>query len=165
MPILFKSKLSSAVANQTFVDKTQDDATVGKFALNNSEPESGTFVANPQAEINNSKTVASTNQSISGGGFIVIDTFSADQYLRVSGDGSAVTLGAQPLGSNFTNLKDGSLVQIVGTDAINTVSMNYSDTTWGFVGNGDVTLGRFHSITVRIDKTEERLIEVTRVVA
>jgi len=34
MPISFKSKLSSAVANATFLDKTIDDATVGKIALN-----------------------------------------------------------------------------------------------------------------------------------
>ena len=33
MPISFKSKLSSTVANATWLDKTIDDATVGKFSL------------------------------------------------------------------------------------------------------------------------------------
>lgn len=36
MPIQFKSKLSSSIANLTFLDKTIDDATVGKFSLRES---------------------------------------------------------------------------------------------------------------------------------
>lgn len=52
MPINFKSKLSSAVANATFLDKTQDDATVGEISLNSPSPASGNSISNIQGYIN-----------------------------------------------------------------------------------------------------------------
>lgn len=53
MPIIFKSKLSSSVANQTFVDKTIDDdkkARLGLFKVSTAEPD---YIEDVQVFINN----------------------------------------------------------------------------------------------------------------
>ena len=53
MPIAANSPLRSSVANDTFLDKTIDDGTVGKLALNNADPISGAAIPNAQEAINN----------------------------------------------------------------------------------------------------------------
>jgi hypothetical protein len=59
MPIQFKSLLSSTVTNQTFLDKTIDDATVGKIDLN--APNSAN-IADTQLFQNNLRSDVDSNE-------------------------------------------------------------------------------------------------------
>lgn len=88
MPINFKSKLSSAVANATFLDKTQNDETVGILSLKSSAPASGNDVVNPQGYINE---IASTS-GIDFFGDPNGTVYSSENYIT-DGDSRKVAIG------------------------------------------------------------------------
>lgn len=80
MSVVNGQPVDAATVNAAFVSRTEDTSTVGKLALQNSAPESGAFVANPQQAINetfdtvgiagladpNAKNYASTNVVANG---------------------------------------------------------------------------------------------------
>jgi len=219
MPISFGSKLSSAVANATFLDKTIDDETVGILGLNSPALASGSPVANPQGYINeiastsgidffgdpdgtvyssenyitngdsrkvaigkldtqvkvNADNISSNsslisaitpiiyaNESLSAAGSITIADNVLFQKRRISGDGAPVTINDLIFGADPSSVTDGTEIQLIGTDATNTVTINATDVQYSAAINGNITLGLYHTLTLTWDAVLERFIEKAR---
>ena len=101
MPILFKSKLSSAVANATWVDKTIDDATVGKFSLRES---SSANIEDIQLFLNTLRSDVNSN-----------DVELADHETRISDNELQLIDHETRIGTNETNI--GTNTTNIGTNA------------------------------------------------
>ena len=101
MPILFKSKLSSAVANATWVDKTIDDATVGKFSLREN---SSAHIEDIQLFLNTLRSDVNSN-----------DVELADHETRISDNELQLIDHETRIGTNETNI--GTNTTNIGTNA------------------------------------------------
>lgn len=159
MPIALNSKLSSTVANATWLDKTQDDATVGKISLNNIDAVSGASISNAQREINKSSKVVNASTSYLDGDDITLNTISLLQVFRLVGNAAPVTLTSllfsnQPL--------DGTELILIGQDDTNTVTINLNDVQFGQYINGTATLKRGYVLRLIYDAGLERFIEISR---
>ena len=162
MPIQFNSKLSSEVANETFLDKTQDDETIGLLCLNETvSGNSGAKVANPQRQINLSRKVVFGQSSQANGSTLSPDSLSQNQEFRLVGDGGAISMNVLPFGSSQLVL-DGCEIRIFGHDDVNTVTFTHNDVQYGLLLNGNATLGRGKCITLNYNNELERYIEVER---
>jgi hypothetical protein len=82
-------------------------------------------------------------QSIAGGGSVTISTTKQQQLIPVAGSGGAQSLSTTvPFGSSAP--KDGTVIEIVGTDNTNTITLTYSDTSKGVVGPfATIVLGKY----------------------
>ena len=90
MPIAFKSKLSSTIANATWLDKTIDDATVGKLDL----LEAGSAdIIDIQAFINQMRTDINLN-----------DAEIADHEIRIGDNETQLVDHETRIGDNETNI-------------------------------------------------------------
>jgi len=158
MPIASNSPLSSAVANDTFMDRTVNTDTIGQLGLLNTDPESGETITNTQARINESTLKINPSASYLSSESIALDAIHKRQYFRVAGNGTPVTL-ATPFNSNP---KDGTEIFIVGTDDSLTVTLQQDDSTNGLYLNGDATLFRGAMIHLIYDAVLERYFEVGR---
>lgn len=167
MPIVANSLLSSSVANDTFLDKTIADTKTGQLTLRkkSSDPDE---ISDVQATINTNTDNITTNtrttyanQAISGSGTITKSDTVLNQVRRVSGSGGAVTVNATPFG-NSASTTDGVMIVLRGTDATNTVTLQNSDTQYGAILNGDITLRVHEQIALMYDSTAERWIEQYR---
>lgn len=160
MGIVFGSNLSSTVANATFLDKTQDDSTIGIVSLANTDPASGDSVANAQAQLNANKRIVNAQAAKASTSQFTLNTISLDQLFRPIGDGGAVTLNSLL----FSNQPvDGTLITIIGQDDTNTVTITSNDVQYGQILNGSsVTLAKGYSLQFFYDAGLERFIEISR---
>lgn len=83
MPIQFKSRLSSQIANETFLDKTVDDATIGTFSLRNGDnanwiEDVQSFLNTLRADVDTNTTDITNLQSIVEAGEVVIKSYAND---------------------------------------------------------------------------------------
>ena len=101
----------------------------------------------------------SSQTSLSNGGTITQDN-KVFQNIRV-GASSEITLSTTPFGTTAP-IKDGTTVTLIGTNDINLVNITTSDIAKGFILNGDVSLGKYKSITVRYVSADDRYIEISR---
>lgn len=162
MPIVFNSKLSSQVANDTFLDKTQDDETVGLLCLNETlSGNSGSKVANPQRQLNIDRKVVFGQSSVSAGATLSPDALSVNQEFRLIGDAGAISMNVLPFGSSQVVL-DGCEIHIFGHDDTNTVTFTHNDVQYGLLLNGNATLQRGFCIKLIYNNELERYIEVAR---
>lgn len=107
-----------------------------------------------------SSTKVSTAQSIPNAGTVSLTNFDAIQVIPASGNAGAATLSATPFGSGG-GWVDGLLAEIVGTDDTNTISISYSDTAKGAIGNFEtITLARAQAAQFRYLSTLDRWIYV-----
>jgi hypothetical protein len=90
LPIQFKSKLSSAVTNATFLDKTIDDATIGKLDLNE---DSSPHITDIQAFSNQLRTDINFN-----------DSELADHEIRIGDNESQLIDHETRIGDNETQI-------------------------------------------------------------
>jgi len=97
--------------------------------------------------------------SLGAGGAISISTTIGQQTWRIAGT-SAVTLSTTPFGGSAP--ADGTMIILTGTDNTNTVTITNQDISKGCVLNGDATLGRFDSIQLQYNLTDDRYIEISR---
>lgn len=158
MPISFKAPASSALLNSTFLDKTQDDATIGKLDLNNSDSESGNPIINVQSRLNSVTPVVNATIVLGGGDQIALSE-SYYQYIRIVSDGGTVFLNSLPFSSQPL---DGSIIYLVGTDDTNDVTIEFNDSQFGAYINGDATLKRGYVLTLAYDAVLERYLEISR---
>lgn len=159
MPIQLNSKLSSAVANATWLDKTQDDSTTGKLELNNSDIVSGAAIANTQREINKNAKAVNSQASLLDADQITLDDLSMSQVFPVIGNGAPVTLN----GLLFSNQPlNGSEITIIGQSDTDTVTINFNDVQFGQFINGNATLKRGYCIRFIYDSGSERFYELSR---
>jgi hypothetical protein len=98
----------------------------------------GTFVS-----IFTGTTITATNDSV--------------QVWRYTGGSAQVLTSIDP-----TSLGSGSIVEIVGTDNTNTITVNYSDSANGIILNGSWVGSRFSVLTLRWDASFTRFLEVSR---
>lgn len=161
MPIIFKSKLDSSVANATFFDKTIDDSTVGKVELANTDSESGATISNAQREINLSKKIIFGEAAKLDGDTLTPNSLSMNQEFRLIGNGAPVALDNLPFGSSQVVL-DGTEIKIFGHDDTFTVRINHNDSQYGCLLNGDAILKKGYMIKLTYNDELERYIEETR---
>jgi len=90
MPIQFKSKLSSAIANATWLDKTIDDATVGKFSL---REDSSAHIEDIQLFLNTLRSDVNSN-----------DIELSDHETRISDNETLLIDHETRIGTNETNI-------------------------------------------------------------
>lgn len=84
---------------------------------------------------------------------------SADMTLKVQGDGAAQTASSTPFSGTP---QDGMLIRVEGRDNTNTLTLVNNDSAGGCILNGDATLGKWDTITLRYDETDDRYIEQNR---
>ncbi len=99
--------------------------------------------------------------NLAGGGTIAGVQSGLNKY-RVAGNSGPVTLANAPFGS--TAPLDGTEVVLVGNSNTNGVTLVYSDTAKGFVGNGNCELLKGSTLTVIYDATLDRWFEKSRVI-
>lgn len=104
--------------------------------------------------------VTSANQNISAAGTIIISADDGFQMLRVTGNAAAVSASTTPFGASPPT--DGTILQVIGQSDTNTVKLTHNDASNGCWLNGDVTLGKYQSITLQYDSTAARYIEIAR---
>ena len=168
MAVTSGSPVSSSNVNSAFVSKTAttSETMVGVLDLNNSS--SGAQVTNVQQEINNLKADyvwrAVATESIAAAGAITSSKTYTKQYIRVQGDGGAQSAHATlPFGSgSVTEWTDGLEIRLVGQSDTNTLGLSHSDTQYGLILNGSVTLKKYYILDLIYDSTLERFIEVGR---
>lgn len=160
MPIPFRSLLDSAVANATFVDATVDDIKEGKLTLRKSSGDA-TAIDDVQNTINYNKRTVYNLESIAAAGAISKNDNVLTQVRRVQGSGTAITVGTQPFGSSAST-PDGLMIILRGNSATNTVTLQNSDTQYGAILNGDMTLRVHEQIALMYDAIAERWIEQYR---
>ena len=98
-------------------------------------------------------------QSIGAGGTITLAS-SANQILKVQGDGAARTASNTPFGT--TPPSDGTMIRLHGQDNTNTLTITHNDAADGCILNGSATLGKDDHIELRYDSTADRYIEQSR---
>ena len=140
MPIQFKSKLSSSVANATFLDRTVDSSAVGKISLLNPDSAAnGDTIDSVQLEINkNKRTVNAIVNDIDNGDQVTLDEINMTQYVKVQGLLTATTINSLPFGNTITP-QDYSEIVLVGYDDTNTVTVEHNDADYGCLLNGNAT--------------------------
>ena len=163
MPIGFKTKLDSAVANATFLDKTIDDKTEKQLGLENPDSVNhGEVIVSAQLQINkNSKSVNSIVPDISNSDQVTLDEIVMTQYVRIQGAGSATTINSLPFGNTITP-QDYSEIVLVGQDNTNTVTVEHNDVDYGCLLNGNATLQLGYMLVLIYDDNLKRYIEKSR---
>lgn len=155
----FKDPAESDIVNQAFVGRTVDDEMSGKYDMTNAEAESGDSVTNVQRKLNENSIRLDAAQTPSGGGELLTNNIARFQIIRVSGDGSPVTLSNTPFGA-APDIQDGTIFLIVGQDDTNTVTINHNDADDGFLLNGNATLLKGYSLVVYWDSNLQRGIQI-----
>lgn len=163
MPIGFKTKLDSAVANATFLDKTIDDKTEKQLGLENPDSVNhGEVIVSAQLQINkNSKSVNAVILDILDAGQISLDPIIETQYVRIQGAGSATTINSLPFGNTITP-QDYSEIILVGQDDTNTVTIDHNNSDYGCLLNGNATLQLGYMLVLIYDDNLKRYIEKSR---
>lgn len=163
MPIAFKSKLDSTVANSTFLDKTVDDKTVKILGLEDpTVAVSGVIIPDAQLQINrNTKTVSATVAEIDNSDQITLSVITTVQYLKIKGLSAATTINSLPFGTSVTPI-DYSEIVLVGQDDTNTVTIDHNDNNFGCLLNGNATLLKGFMIALIYDEDLNRYIEKSR---
>lgn len=158
MGLAFKSPASSALLNSTFLDKTQDDATIGKLDLNNAQPESGASVSNVQAVINRLIPYRSSVVIVSASAQLDLEN-NYVQYIPLVGDAGPQNLDTTPFSSPPEN---GTQIYLIGTDDTNTVTLQFLDDPFGAYINGNATLKRGYCIGLVYNSDLQRYVETSR---
>jgi len=163
MPIQFKSKLSSSVANATFLDKTVNDKTVKLLGLEDPDTASnGDLIPNSQLQINkNKKIVNAIVSDIDNSDQLTLNEIVMTQYVRVQGLLSATTINSLPFGNTITP-QDYSEIVLIGYDDTNTVTVEHNDADYGCLLNGNATLQKGYMLVLIYDNTLKRYIEKSR---
>ena len=152
--------VDAATTNAAFMSRTVDTSTIGVVSLNN--PSSGGTISNLQETVNNALIRESfATQTITASGAITISGEKV-QYRPVEGDAGAVTTNSQPFGLTPSTFVQGKMIELLGTNDTNTVTIPYSDTQYGCLVNGDCTLGKGNLLVLIYDSTLERWIEYSR---
>lgn len=158
MPIAANSPLSSETANNTFMDQQVDTQTVGRIGLNNTEAESGDVIVNIQQVINENSIKDLGSLTLLPSDDITFNVVHKIQYVKVSGNGGAVTLT-----NPFANEpKDKTRIFIVGSDDTNTVTFEVDDVVNGLYVNGNATLLRGYILELVYDADLQRFLEIGR---
>ena len=168
MAVTSGSPVSSSNVNSAFVSKTAttSETMVGVLDLNNGS--SGAQVTNVQQKLNDL-----TNDHIwtTVNTFDIVPTATIDtnkslyrQYLRIQGLAGAVSTDTtMPFGSgSVTEWPDGAEIRLVGQSDTATVTITHSDTQYGVILNGNVTLKKYYILDLVYDRNLERFIEVGR---
>jgi len=150
--------VNAAVTNAAYISRTVDSGTVAKVDLQDS---GSADVIDLQNTINNLKTQSYAEQVISASGTISSDDNQYHQIRRVKSDGGVITLSTTPFGTGGTWL-DGIVIEVMGTDNTDKISVTFNDIDNGAILNGDITLERFRSIKLRWDSVLLRWIELGR---
>jgi len=161
MPIILNSLLSSNTANNTFLDKTIDDGTIGKVSLNNTDPLSGPSVSNLQLAINTLLKVIFPQSNKVNGDTLTPNAMSMDQEFRLIGTSAPIVMNALPFGSSIS-VVDGTRITLVGHDDSFTVGFLHNDINFGLLLNGDATLKKGYILELLYNDEIKRYIEVTR---
>lgn len=104
--------------------------------------------------------VISGTQSITASGTISIGTSKTTQITMVVGSSGPQTASTTPFGSGG-GWVDGTLVEVVGTDDTNTVSIVYNDAANGAVGNfSTLTLAKYERARFRYVNALDRWVYV-----
>lgn len=146
--------------NTSFISREVDSNTVGKVDLNNTDSASGDQITNIQKTINEVASKTYATQSIGASGTITLGTVKGMQYLRVAGSGGPQTASVTPFGT--TPPVDGALIEIVGTDDVNTLELVHNDAAHGCILNGSATLKKYYILALKYDSFLGRYIEIAR---
>ena len=163
MPISFKSKLDSSVANNTFLDKTVDDKTIKQLGLENPDSVNhGEIIVSAQLQINkNSSSVTSSVVNIADTDQVTLDAIIGTQYVRVQGAGAPTTINSLPFGNSITPINYSEIV-LVGQDDSNTVTITHNNVDYGCLLNGNATLQLGYMLVLIYDSNLNRYIEKSR---
>ena len=152
-------EVKASIVNNAFMSRTTDTSTTGVVALNNS---GSAPIADVQLKLNQALSRESfANQAVIAGGFININEATV-QYRRVSGDGAAVTTDNKPFGSTAANFTQGKMMELVGTDSTNTITIPYADVQYGCLLNGNAELRAGDILVLIYDDVLERFLEYSR---
>lgn len=150
--------------NAAFVSKTSDTGNnvTGKIGFQNTDPESGESIDNIQQEVNNKTFKPFIVQAISAGQAINSSTTLGMQRRKLVSSGGNISVSATPFGTGGGWI-DGMQIRLVGTDDVNSVTIEHNDIDYGAYLNGDMTLTKHARLTLEWDADELRWIEIQRI--
>lgn len=158
---------SDTLSNKTFSDaitltqiSTPSNPTAGK---NKVYPKTDGFLylldsSGNETPVGSGGYLVLSTATIAGGGTITLGT-GKSQYIPVAGSGGAITLSTTPFASAPL---DGTVITLEGTNDTNTVSITMTDSAGGCVGNGNIELAKYNTITFVYRSSINRYVEVSR---
>ena len=149
-------RVNAEITNAAFMSRTQDTNALGKIDLENADSES---IIDVQAEINKSRTVMFTEQTVMEEGEInsSVDT---SQFRTVKSSSGTETASSTPFGNkSFVN---GIEITLMGTSNTDLLRIVPSDEVGGCAMNGAITLKRFSTITFKWIGELQRFVELRR---
>jgi len=159
--IQFKSKLSSAVVNNTFANKTQDDETIGKYGLKETASgDSGDIIENAQLQINQNRQEIQDELTLVNGSQITLVDKIGSYHLRV-GASAPITVDNLPFNGSQV-VGDATAIRIIGTDDTNSVSFTHNDVDYGLLLFGNCELKKGYILNLIYDNNLKRYIEESR---
>lgn len=163
MPIGFKTKLDSSVANATFMDRTVDTDTIGQVSLLNPDSAThGNTIVSTQLQINkNSTLVSATVLNLLDSDQITLDEIVGTQYVRIKGAVAPITVDSLPFGNTITPQNYSEII-LVGQDDSNTVTIEHNNVDYGCLLNGNATLQLGFMLVLIYDSNLNRYIEKSR---
>lgn len=141
MPIAFKSKLSSSVANATFLDKTIDDLKKGVLGLYKVSPGEADAVTDVQVFLNEQADVS----GIAGEGDATAKTYSSQEIIA-DGDDRKVAIGKLDAQVKI-NLDTNNAQAILITNNTRIVVANEAIVDTGTISKSDVIYNQVRRVS------------------
>lgn len=161
MSIVDNSPVNAANTNAGFLSRKTNSDTVAIISLNNTDPTSGPSIANLQEIVNGARVITSIPTSYNAGEQITLFDLIGRQIFPVQSTGGDVTLSTEPFGTT-RNWAFNCEVIIEGLSDTNTITLQYSDTDYGILLNGNCTLRNAETITLYWSELRLRWLEKCR---
>jgi len=158
MAISDNQPVNASASNTAWMSRTTDTDTVGKVNLNNAD---SAFVIDLQQIINNLLTQTYAEETLSAAATITSDTDQRYQVRRVKSDGGNVSVSTTPFGTSGL-WTDGTIIELVGTDAADFITIEFNDAPYGAIVNGDIDMDLYRVLVLRWDSVLVRWIEIGR---
>jgi hypothetical protein len=169
------SAVTAAAAAQTTANTGVANASAAQTTANTAITNAATAqaqadlalanAATAQAEIDALELLMVTGfvatQSVGSGGTVTVNT-GLFQNRKVQGAAAAQVAATAPFGSSFVAAQDGMRILLVGKNAVNTLTIPYTDSAWGCMLNGDAELALNSTLELILDYSAQRFYEISR---
>jgi hypothetical protein len=151
--------------NAAFGSRTNDWDTLAKVDLKNTDVLSGPNVINLQASVNGKRSLVTNHLALANGSQIQLDERIGMHTVIVQGNTGAISLNAVPFntvgifGGAYLN---GTIVEVIGNDDTNTVTIANNDAAGGAIANGDALHKKYSSSCWRYLSHFNRWVEICR---
>lgn len=151
--------------NAAFGSRTNDWDTLGIVDLKNTDTDSGPNIINAQKQINGKRSLVTTHLALANGSQIQLDERIGMHSVIVQGNSGAISLNVVPFGTLGLfggAYQNGTIVEVIGNDDTNSVTMANNDAAGGAIANGDALHKKYSSSCWRYLSYFDRWVEICR---